>query len=209
MGLDSANFAKPNSVCECRGLGMAEDDHRSIGRSFRTEISFWWWLIGIFGLAIGIISFIQHWFPVHLIPTYSQGLDVYRSVMHTSMGWLYWQFVWLAQYVSLTWFHWPLKISIPGWWKDLATISCLSSGIFFREFRDSHCISLRHVHCHEMQLLSPYSQVPRRWTDEGANADAEAASLHVPARRSDEMSFSYGRRAPTVLGSAWANSVSR
>lgn len=115
---------------------MAESDRGSTGRTLRAEVSFWsTWVFGTLISAVGTISFIQHVFGVHLIPTYAHGLEIYRVVVHTFVGWLYWPFLWLVQYVSLNWLHFPLRITIPGWWKDLATVS---SAIVAIENRANH-----------------------------------------------------------------------
>jgi hypothetical protein len=102
--------------------------------SFRREVSFWfYWLFGTAVTTVGIISFVQIAFGIHLVPAYAHGLAVYRDVVHSVFGTLYVPFVYFIERVA-SWFHFSLRITIPGWWKDLATISTINMMAFFRGF---------------------------------------------------------------------------
>ncbi len=105
---------------------MASED-RGWVRTLWDEASFWsTWFFGTLISAVGLVSFFQHVFDVPLIPDYAHGLAAYRLWVHTFMGWLYWPFVSLAQFASLSWFHVPIKIVVPAWLRDLAAISTVS-----------------------------------------------------------------------------------
>ena len=94
--------------------------------SFLREVSFWsTWLFGTAISTVGIISFVQHVFGIQLVPAYAHGLEVYREVIHTFLGWLYLPFVYSIEWVA-SWFKFHLDISIPGWWKDLVAVSTVS-----------------------------------------------------------------------------------
>ncbi len=100
--------------------------------SLRREVSFWsTWLFGTAVSTVAVISFIQIKFGAHLVPAYAHGLAVYREVAHSIVGWFYSPFVYPIELVA-SWFHFSLHISIPGWWKDLASISMVSSMAAFR-----------------------------------------------------------------------------
>ncbi|MDE2184954.1 MAG: hypothetical protein KGJ78_18220 [Alphaproteobacteria bacterium] len=112
---------------------MSDDAIETSAKTLWGETSFWsTWLFGTLVSTFGLISFIQHMFGVHLVPVFAHGLEVYRVVAHTFIGWLYWPFLWLTQYISLSWFHFSLRIAIPGWWKDLTAISTLSMAALMR-----------------------------------------------------------------------------
>jgi hypothetical protein len=100
--------------------------------SFRKEASFWSaWLFGMAVSTVGAVSFIQHVFDVQLLPIYADGLHIYREVVHSFFGWLYAPFIYFIEWVA-SWLHFPLRIIIPGWWKDLATISSITMAAVFR-----------------------------------------------------------------------------
>jgi hypothetical protein len=112
--------------------------------SFRREVSFWSaWLFGTAVSTVGVISFIQAVFGVHLVPTYAHGLAVYREVVHSIFGWLYLPFVYFIEWAA-SWFHFSVHITIPGWWKDLATISFVTVMALVRMlFKENAGASLR------------------------------------------------------------------
>ncbi len=100
--------------------------------SFNREVSFWaTWLFGTGVSTIGVISFIQIVFGVHLVPSYAHGLEVYREVVYSILEWLYVPFVYFVEWVASL-FEFPLRITIPSWWSDLATLSMVSTAAFYR-----------------------------------------------------------------------------
>jgi hypothetical protein len=105
---------------------MSDSGADTSGRALWRESSFWsGWVFGTLAAAVGLISFVQHVFGVHLIPVYAHGLDVYRVVIHSVIDWLYGPVIWLA-------LHFHLSIAIPDWWKDLTVISTLAAGTLIR-----------------------------------------------------------------------------
>jgi hypothetical protein len=112
---------------------MSYSGANTSGRALWRESSFWsGWVFGTLAAAVGLISFVQHVFGVHLIPVYAHGLDVYRVVIHSVIDWLYAPAIWLAQSLSRLLFHFHLKIAVPDWWKDLTVISTLAAGTLIR-----------------------------------------------------------------------------
>jgi hypothetical protein len=88
----------------------------------------------LFGTAIStltVISFIQREFGVPLIPIYSHGLSICREFLDGIATALYAPFVLLAEQIA-SWLQIPLRISIPDWWKDLATLSTLNAAANLR-----------------------------------------------------------------------------
>jgi hypothetical protein len=90
------------------------------------------WLFGTAVSAAAFISFIQLVFEVHLVPPYAHWLSVYREVLHSTVTTVYSPFVLLAERIASLWFHFSLRISIPAWWKDLATISTVNAAANLR-----------------------------------------------------------------------------
>ena len=90
------------------------------------------WLFGAAVSAAAVISFIQIVFGVHLIPRYAHWLSLYREVVHSAVTMVYNPFILLAERIASLWFHFPLRISISAWWKDLATISTMNAAANLR-----------------------------------------------------------------------------
>jgi hypothetical protein len=111
--------------------------------SFRGERSFWSWLFATFVSAVAVINFIQHVFGVQLMPFYAHGLYFYREVVHSAVGWLYAPFVFFVEWVASL-FHFSLRISIPGWWKDLATLSTISVAALIRSILHGASLPITH-----------------------------------------------------------------
>ena len=102
-------------------------------KTFWDEVAFWsTTVLGTVATSFGLISLAQHFFGIQLIPVYAHGLALYRELGHRVVGELYAPFIWLAQYVSLTWYHLPFELSIPGWWKDMATVSMAFAAVDVR-----------------------------------------------------------------------------
>jgi hypothetical protein len=119
------------SLC-LKGQIMSANDTGTRKSSLRREVSLWWgWLFGTAVSTVGVISFIQTVFGIHLVPAYAHGLSVYREVVHTLFSLLYTPLILLVEWVA-SWFHLSLRISIPGWFMDLAALSTVNMAAWIR-----------------------------------------------------------------------------
>jgi hypothetical protein len=89
------------------------------------------YLFGAAVSAIAIISLIQGVLDVHLMPTQAHWLSVGRDFIGSTVTLVYAPFV-LAAERAATWLHFPLRIDIPEWWKDLAALSTLNAAANLR-----------------------------------------------------------------------------
>jgi hypothetical protein len=90
------------------------------------------WLSATAVSAAAVISFIQIAFGVRLVPSYAHLLSLYREFMHSIVTMVYSPLILLAERIASSWFHLSLRISIPSWWKDLATISTMNAAANLR-----------------------------------------------------------------------------
>ena len=89
------------------------------------------YLFGASLSTIAVISFTQHVFDVNLMPIYAHWLSVCREFLDAIATALYTPFALLAERIA-AWLHFPLRISIPEWWKDLAMLSTLNAAANLR-----------------------------------------------------------------------------
>jgi hypothetical protein len=89
------------------------------------------YLFGAAVSAMAVISLIQGVFDVRLMPAYAHWLAVGREFVGSIVTLLYTPFV-LAAERAAAWLHFPLRIYIPEWWKDLAALSTFNAAANLR-----------------------------------------------------------------------------
>jgi len=90
------------------------------------------WLFGTAVSAAAVISFIQTVFGVRLVPPYAHWISLYREIVHSAVTVVYNPLILLADRIASSWFHFSLRITIPGWWKDLVILSTMNAAANLR-----------------------------------------------------------------------------
>jgi hypothetical protein len=109
--------------------GIANDNSSPL---FLSEILFRsFYLFGAALSAMAVTSLIQSVFDVDLMPAYAHWLAVGREFVGSVVTLLYTPFV-LAAERAASWLDVPLRIYIPGWWKELAALSTFNAAANLR-----------------------------------------------------------------------------